>query len=142
MNSCSRPLVQIFIQEFNDDHLTTLPSTFFQSHLLTTIDDKLSCQAPVSWTHGSIGIDLLKQAQSSQSLRGIGQQSRLPLSPQKRLATMGFISWLITHLAPVFLATSPVTSYADQIYSIHRSRSSTGFSLDIPLIMLVASILK
>jgi hypothetical protein len=55
---------------------------------------------------------------------------------------MGFISWLITHLAPVFLATSPVTSYADQIYSIHRERSSAGFSLDIPLIMLVASILK
>ncbi|KAH0400770.1 hypothetical protein KCU89_g4847, partial [Aureobasidium melanogenum] len=55
---------------------------------------------------------------------------------------MGLISWLITHLAPIFLVTSPVTSYADQIYSIHRTRSSAGFSLDIPLIMLVASILK
>lgn len=40
------------------------------------------------------------------------------------------------------LITSPITSYADQIYSIHRTRSSAGFSLDIPLIMLVASILK
>lgn len=40
------------------------------------------------------------------------------------------------------LITSPVTSYADQILSISRSRSSAGFSLDIPLIMLVASILK
>lgn len=40
------------------------------------------------------------------------------------------------------LVTSPVTSYADQIYSIHRTRSSSGFSLDIPLIMLVASITK
>jgi hypothetical protein len=40
------------------------------------------------------------------------------------------------------IATSPITSYADQIYSIHRTRSSAGFSLDIPLIMLVASILK
>jgi hypothetical protein len=29
-----------------------------------------------------------------------------------------------------------------QIYSIHKTRSSAGFSLDIPLIMLVASILK
>lgn len=38
--------------------------------------------------------------------------------------------------------TSPVTSYADQILSIHRSRSSAGFSMDIPLIMLIASILK
>lgn len=40
------------------------------------------------------------------------------------------------------IATSPITSYGDQIYSMHRSRSSAGFSLDIPLIMLVASILK
>ena len=37
---------------------------------------------------------------------------------------------------------SPITSYADQIIAIHRSKSSDGFSLDIPLIMLVASILK
>jgi hypothetical protein len=40
------------------------------------------------------------------------------------------------------LVLSPITSYADQIFSIHRSKSSDGFSLDIPLIMLVASILK
>lgn len=40
------------------------------------------------------------------------------------------------------LISSPLTSYADQILSIHRNRSSAGFSLDIPLIMLVASILK
>ena len=40
------------------------------------------------------------------------------------------------------LVTSPVTSYADQILSIHRTRTSAGFSLDIPLIMLLASILK
>jgi hypothetical protein len=40
------------------------------------------------------------------------------------------------------LITSPITSYADQIYSIHQTRSSAGFSLDIPLIMLLASFLK
>jgi len=40
------------------------------------------------------------------------------------------------------IISSPITSYADQIYSIHRNRSSAGFSLDIPLIMLVASITK
>lgn len=40
------------------------------------------------------------------------------------------------------LITSPLTSYADQILSIHRTRTSAGFSLDIPLIMLVASIMK
>ncbi|KAF2021247.1 hypothetical protein BU24DRAFT_17795 [Aaosphaeria arxii CBS 175.79] len=55
---------------------------------------------------------------------------------------MSFINSIVTHLAPIFIATSPITSYADQIYSIHRTRSSSGFSLDIPLIMLVASILK
>lgn len=49
---------------------------------------------------------------------------------------------IVKNIAPVFIATSPVTSYADQIYSIHKTRSSAGFSLDIPLIMLVASILK
>ncbi|ORY19237.1 hypothetical protein BCR34DRAFT_582411 [Clohesyomyces aquaticus] len=55
---------------------------------------------------------------------------------------MGFLNAVVTHIAPIFIATSPVTSYADQIYSIHKTRSSAGFSLDIPLIMLVASILK
>ena len=40
------------------------------------------------------------------------------------------------------LVLSPITSYADQIASIHRNKNSDGFSLDIPLIMLVASILK
>ena len=40
------------------------------------------------------------------------------------------------------LVASPITSYADQIISMHRTRSSAGFSLDIPLIMLTASILK
>lgn len=40
------------------------------------------------------------------------------------------------------LVASPVTSYADQILSIHRNKTSAGFSLDIPLIMLLASILK
>jgi len=74
---------------------------------------------------------------------------------------MGIVHWLIDSIAPILsvaalclcenqsktnnfnsLITSPVTSYADQIYSIHRSRTSAGFSLDIPLIMLLASILK
>ncbi|KAF2201029.1 hypothetical protein GQ43DRAFT_481036 [Delitschia confertaspora ATCC 74209] len=55
---------------------------------------------------------------------------------------MGFLNSVVTSIAPIFIATSPITSYADQIYSIHRTRSSAGFSLDIPLIMLVSSILK
>ncbi|KAI9760544.1 MAG: hypothetical protein M4579_001629 [Chaenotheca gracillima] len=55
---------------------------------------------------------------------------------------MGLISLLITYIAPIFIIISPLTSYSDQIWSIHKTRSSAGFSLDIPLIMLVASILR
>ncbi|KAF1918653.1 hypothetical protein BDU57DRAFT_511368 [Ampelomyces quisqualis] len=55
---------------------------------------------------------------------------------------MGFVNEIVKHIAPIFIAASPITSYGDQIYSMHRSRSSAGFSLDIPLIMLVSSILK
>lgn len=66
----------------------------------------------------------------------------LPESWTAESGIMGFFSGLVTHIAPAFIVTSPITSYADQIYSIHRTRSSAGFSMDIPLIMLVASILK
>jgi hypothetical protein len=55
---------------------------------------------------------------------------------------MTLVKWAVTHVAPLFIVTSPVTSYADQIWSMSKKRSSAGFSLDIPLIMLVASILK
>ncbi|MCJ1228376.1 hypothetical protein MMC12_005037 [Toensbergia leucococca] len=55
---------------------------------------------------------------------------------------MAFLKTLITSFAPIFLIISPLTSYTDQILSIHRTRTSAGFSLDIPLIMLSASILK
>ncbi|KAL1991845.1 hypothetical protein VTN49DRAFT_5153 [Thermomyces lanuginosus] len=55
---------------------------------------------------------------------------------------MWLYSIILEYVAPLLLITSPITSYADQIYSIHRTGSSTGFSLDIPLIMLVASIFK
>ncbi|CAG8956023.1 hypothetical protein HYFRA_00008879 [Hymenoscyphus fraxineus] len=52
------------------------------------------------------------------------------------------ISFISGVIAPLFLVFSPITSYADQIYSIHKSKSSAGFSLDIPLIMLCASMLR
>ncbi|KAL7267562.1 hypothetical protein RUND412_009848 [Rhizina undulata] len=55
---------------------------------------------------------------------------------------MGLFAFLISYVAPLFLITSPLTSYADQIRSIHVTKSSQGFSLDTPLIMLVASILR
>ncbi|KAH7413903.1 hypothetical protein DE146DRAFT_638869 [Phaeosphaeria sp. MPI-PUGE-AT-0046c] len=55
---------------------------------------------------------------------------------------MGIINEIVKNIAPIFIAVSPITSYGDQIYSMHRTRSSAGFSLDIPLIMLVSSILK
>lgn len=40
------------------------------------------------------------------------------------------------------LVLSPIFSYSDQIISIHKTKNLGGFSMDIPLIMLVASILK
>ncbi|KAK0124022.1 hypothetical protein ONS95_009008 [Cadophora gregata] len=55
---------------------------------------------------------------------------------------MGLVSLITGFVAPIFIIISPITSYADQTYSIHRTKSSAGFSLDIPLIMLVASVLR
>lgn len=53
-----------------------------------------------------------------------------------------FLSLLTGYIAPLFIIISPITSYADQTWSIHRNKSSAGFSLDIPLIMLVASFMR
>ncbi|KAK4239656.1 hypothetical protein C8A03DRAFT_32258 [Achaetomium macrosporum] len=55
---------------------------------------------------------------------------------------MGWLTTLSGYLTPAFLILSPVLSYSDQAISMHRTRSSAGFSLDIPLIMLVASLLR
>lgn len=55
---------------------------------------------------------------------------------------MGWFTDLTGFIAPFFLIMSPIFSYSDQIISMHRNKSSTGFSLDIPLIMLVASFLR
>ena len=55
---------------------------------------------------------------------------------------MGLIATVTGYAAPVFLVISPVLSYTDQAISMYRAKSSAGFSLDIPLIMLVASICR
>ncbi|CAJ2508001.1 Uu.00g091870.m01.CDS01 [Anthostomella pinea] len=55
---------------------------------------------------------------------------------------MGFFTAIAGYAAPVFLILSPILSYSDQAISMHRAKSSAGFSLDIPLIMLVASIFR
>lgn len=55
---------------------------------------------------------------------------------------MSWITTLTGYLAPVFIILSPIISYSDQVLAMHRSKSSAGFSLDIPLIMLVASFLR
>ncbi|KAI5292779.1 hypothetical protein KEM56_006206 [Ascosphaera pollenicola] len=52
------------------------------------------------------------------------------------------LSLVVDYATPIFLTLSPIISYSDQIMAIHRTKSSSGFSLDIPLIMLVASIFK
>ncbi|OTB05856.1 hypothetical protein M426DRAFT_319542 [Hypoxylon sp. CI-4A] len=55
---------------------------------------------------------------------------------------MQFFTTLAGYAAPIFLILSPILSYSDQAISMHRAKSSAGFSLDIPLIMLVASIFR
>ncbi|KAM5342633.1 hypothetical protein ACJ41O_013599 [Fusarium nematophilum] len=55
---------------------------------------------------------------------------------------MSWVMELTAWVAPFFIVMSPVLSYSDQIISMHRSKTSAGFSLDIPLIMLVASLLR
>jgi hypothetical protein len=68
-----------------------------------------------------------------------------PKDETSRTAAVRRMGWLTTlsgYLTPAFLILSPVLSYSDQAYSMYRARSSAGFSLDIPLIMLVASLLR
>lgn len=55
---------------------------------------------------------------------------------------MSLLTTLSAWLTPIFIVMSPILSYSDQALSMHRNKSSAGFSLDIPLIMLLASILK
>ncbi|KAI0398053.1 hypothetical protein F5Y17DRAFT_412053 [Xylariaceae sp. FL0594] len=55
---------------------------------------------------------------------------------------MGLFTNLAGIAAPLFLIASPILSYADQAISMQRAKSSAGFSLDIPLIMLVASMFR
>ncbi|KAM0297681.1 hypothetical protein HYE67_007148 [Fusarium culmorum] len=57
----------------------------------------------------------------------------------------GLVGWVMemtAWVAPFFIVMSPILSYADQIVSMYRAKTSAGFSLDIPLIMLVASFLR
>lgn len=48
----------------------------------------------------------------------------------------------VSAVAGLCLALSPITSYGDTAYAIHKRRSSAGFSLDVCAIMLTSSILK
>lgn len=64
-------------------------------------------------------------------------------TPIRPAAAMGaMLTTLTGYAAPVFLILSPILSYSDQAMSMQRLKSSAGFSLDIPLIMLVASICR
>lgn len=45
-------------------------------------------------------------------------------------------------IAATFLVLSPITSYGDTVYTIWRTKSCAGFSLDLCGIMLVSSILR
>ncbi|PHH63460.1 hypothetical protein CDD81_5839 [Ophiocordyceps australis] len=54
----------------------------------------------------------------------------------------GWLGACAGFIAPVFIVLSPILSYGDQALSMRRNKSSAGFSLDIPLIMLVASLFR
>ncbi|PHH71282.1 hypothetical protein CDD80_5391 [Ophiocordyceps camponoti-rufipedis] len=54
----------------------------------------------------------------------------------------GWLAACAGYVAPLFIVMSPILSYGDQAMSMHRAKSSAGFSLDIPLIMLVASFFR
>jgi uncharacterized membrane protein YkvI len=107
-------------------------------------EDTIRRSAPESWTWHATFISAWTHARLSSH---ISLEEQAPSRSVHELSlpfhrVMSLVKWIITHIAPVFIVTSPVTSYADQIWSINKSRSSAGFSLDIPLIMLVSSILK
>ncbi|UKZ57855.1 hypothetical protein TrVGV298_011716 [Trichoderma virens] len=55
---------------------------------------------------------------------------------------MNWLATLTGYIAPLFLILSPIISYGDQAISMQRKKTSAGFSLDIPLIMLVASLFR
>lgn len=55
---------------------------------------------------------------------------------------MPVISAIFSYGFSAFLVVSPLTSYLDTIISIHRNKSSSGFSMDVCGIMLVASLLR
>jgi hypothetical protein len=65
-----------------------------------------------------------------------------PSPPTTTPTTMTWLTNLTGFIAPFFIIMSPIISYGDQMISMQRNKSSAGFSLDIPLIMLVASLLR
>lgn len=65
-----------------------------------------------------------------------------PVSPADPDDVMRWLTSLAGYVAPIFLILSPVLSYSDQAMAMHRNKSSAGFSLDIPLIMLIASMFR
>lgn len=82
-----------------------------------------------------------RQTCSQPSLKS--QNAPSATEQHQQLVTMGnLVSFISGVIAPLFLIVAPITSYADQIWSMHTAKSSAGFSLDIPLIMLVASLLR
>jgi len=52
--------------------------------------------------------------------------------------SMAFVQQVVDVFTFAFFLTSPLTSYGDQIFAMHRRKSSTGFSIDVCGIMLVA----
>ena len=67
---------------------------------------------------------------------------RAARGPPDPTGKMRWFTAFVGYLTPSFLILSPILSYSDQAMAMRRNKSSAGFSLDTPLIMLVASLLK
>lgn len=99
-----------------------------------------SGQLPRGWTGDNDADDEDDDNDDSNDSR----YTTFPSSPRTVTVTviMGWLANCAGFVAPVFIILSPIISYGDQAMAMHRNKSSGGFSLDIPLIMLVASFFR
>lgn len=76
-------------------------------------------------------------------LSGVAAAAAAPetlIAPQSTPWYIYIFSWQF--ICGAFLMASPITSYGDTVYTIWKTKSSAGFSLDLCGIMLVSSILR
>jgi len=73
-----------------------------------------------------------------ENLKGIFKFQRRDLLLEDSAFVMAWFQQFVAVFTFLFFLTSPLTSYGDQIFAMHRRKSSAGFSIDVCGIMLVA----